>query len=381
MSNLILDLDLNKNNSSLKIDKNLMSKINDQSLVFLDKSSSKKTIVLISNEIRSNCSNVFSSLVKQSQDRNFIFFLNELSEKIDKYIEDLTKHILCLDDALKKNQSELSKNGYYFNKLDEKLIDEILDKSKNYLKRFRENIKNNNTSRESLSVNTGSIIRIIAKKLNSEFDKLGILKDVSNYMKRNYEVTGVSLEMSTPNSSWWKKKETVKKAPKTLYAHLDESLIYPKSICYLSNVSEDNGPTSFYPKIYKSLKLNFLQDIVGRVIDTVGRKGSPLFHVYNQNVEQKLECNVFKSHLSELPNELKFYSHFGWYVEPDSEIENQMINDEIKLIGTKGTFVVFDGAKVIHRGGLLKTGERIVLQIIFGPKKNFIQKVIRKIFH
>jgi hypothetical protein len=381
MSNLISNLEFNKNNSSLKIDNNLLSKLVNESLIFLDKSSSKETIHLISKKIRSYCSNIFSDLIKQTQDKNFIFFLNELAKKIDKYIEDLTEHALSLDESLKKNKSKLLENGYYFNKLNEKLIDEILHQSKEHLKRFRENIKNNKTSRDDLSVNTGSDIKIITKKINSEFKKLGILKDVSNYMKKNYEVTGVALEMSTPNSTWWKKKEIKKKIPKTLYAHLDESPIYPKSICYLSNVSEDNGPTSFYPKIYKSLKLNFLQDIVGRVIDTVGRKGSLLFHVYNQNVEQKLECDVFKSHLSKLPNELKFYSHFGWYVEPDSDIENQMINDEIKLTGTKGTFVVFDGAKVIHRGGLLKKGERIVLQIVFGPKKNFFQKVIRRIFH
>ena len=381
MSNLIPDLEFNKDDSSLKIDNNLLSKLVNESSVFLNKSNSKKTIHLTSKKIRSNCSNIFSDLIKQSQDKNFIFFLNELSKKIDKYIEDLTEYALSLDESLKKNKSKLSENQHYFGKLNEKLIDEILHQSKEHLKRFRENIKNNKTSRDDLSVNTGSDIKIIAKKINSEFKKLGILKDVSNYMKKNYEVTGIALEMSTPNSTWWKKKEIKKKIPKTLYAHLDESPIYPKSICYLTNVSEDNGPTSFYPNIYKNLKLNFLQDIVGRVIDTVGRKGSPLFDVYNQNVEQKLECDVFKSHLSKLPNELKFYSHFGWYVEPDSKIENQMVNDEIRLTGKKGTFVVFDGAKVIHRGGLLKTGERIVLQIVFGPKKNFIQKVIKKIFH
>ena len=93
-------------------------------------------------------------------------------------------------------------------------------------------------------------------------------------------------------------------------------------------MSEDNGPTSFYPNIYENLKLNFLQDIVGRVIDTVGRKGSPLFSVYNQNVEQKLECDVFKSHLSKLPNELKFYSHFGDHLLMPKNLQlDNKIND------------------------------------------------------
>lgn len=380
MSNLISNLEFNKNNPLLQINKSLLSKIDDQSLILLRKSPSKREILLISKKIRSDCSSVFSDLISQVQDKNFIFFLSELSEKVDKYIDDLVKHLLSLDDHLQPNQSKLSENGYYFNKLSEEMIDEILDISKKDLEKFRENIKNNKTSREDLSINTGTNVKVITKKINLEFKKLGILKDVSNYMKKNYQVIGVALEMSTPKSTWWKKKESNKKIPKTLYAHLDESHLYPKSICYLSNVNEQNGPTSFYPKIYKSLNLNFLQDIVGRIVDTVGRKGSSLFDIYKQNVDQKLECEIFKSHLSKLPKELRFYSHFGWYVEPDSNIENQMVEDEIKLTGTKGTFVVFDGAKVIHRGGLLEKDERIVLQIVFGPKKNIFQKILRRIF-
>ena len=54
------------------------------------------------------------------------FFLSELSEKVDKYIDDLVKHVLSLDDHLQPHQSKLSENGYYFNKLSEEMIDEIL---------------------------------------------------------------------------------------------------------------------------------------------------------------------------------------------------------------------------------------------------------------
>ena len=122
MSNLIPDLEFNKDDSSLKIDNNLLSKLVNESSVFLNKSNSKKTIHLTSKKIRSNCSNIFSDLIKQSQDKNFIFFLNELSKKIDKYIEDLTEYALSLDESLKKNKSKLSENQHYFGKLNEKLI-------------------------------------------------------------------------------------------------------------------------------------------------------------------------------------------------------------------------------------------------------------------
>ena len=86
MSNLISNLEFNKNNPLLQINKGLLSKIDDQSLILLGKSPSKREILLISKKIRSDCSSVFSDLISQVQDKNFIFFLSELSEKVDKYI-------------------------------------------------------------------------------------------------------------------------------------------------------------------------------------------------------------------------------------------------------------------------------------------------------
>ena len=60
-------------------------------------------------------------------------------------------------------------------------------------------------------------------------------------------------------------------------------------------------------------------------------------------------------------------------------LENELCKKEIILKGEKGTLVVFDGANLLHRGGLLVEGERLVLQIIFGPRVNLIKKVFDKI--
>ena len=47
--------------------------------------------------------------------------------------------------------------------------------------------------------------------------------------------------------------------------------------------------------------------------------------------------------------------------------------------GEPGIFVVFDGSKVFHRGGCIDKGQRLVLQLTFGEKINFFQKILRKI--
>jgi hypothetical protein len=35
------------------------------------------------------------------------------------------------------------------------------------------------------------------------------------------------------------------------------------------------------------------------------------------------------------------------------------------MVGAPGTFIVFDGARLLHRGGMVRSGERIALQVIF----------------
>ena len=51
--------------------------------------------------------------------------------------------------------------------------------------------------------------------------------------------------------------------------HLDYELKNMKAIVYLSNVTKENGPFTVYPGIYENLKINILQNIVGRVIGNI----------------------------------------------------------------------------------------------------------------
>jgi hypothetical protein len=79
-----------------------------------------------------------------------------------------------------------------------------------------------------------------------------------------------------------------------------------------------------------------------------------------------------------LPDQLLFYSHFGWDVLPDSEVERAMTDRARQMIGPAGTYVVFDGSRLVHRGGLIRQGERIALQVIFSdahPGRRLLQRI------
>ena len=47
------------------------------------------------------------------------------------------------------------------------------------------------------------------------------------------------------------------------------------------------------------------------------------------------------------------------------------------MIGPAGTFIVFDGARLLHRGGLMEQGERVALQVIFSDL-TFTERVVSK---
>jgi hypothetical protein len=62
---------------------------------------------------------------------------------------------------------------------------------------------------------------------------------------------------------------------------------------------------------------------------------------------------------------MKHNSHFGWDVEIGSEDEKNILNNEIKVVGPKGTCLLFDGSRLLHRGGIVENNSRVSLQVIF----------------
>lgn len=216
--------------------------------------------------------------------------------------------------------------------------------------------------------------------LNREFKKLGVLDVMSAYLGRKLRVTGLSLELSVPQSGWWHNHlPSIARGPHTLYAHLDESISYPKAIIYLTNVSPKNGPTSCYPGVFEDLGLNPLQELIGRVVGVVGStKGSPLADYYSKQYHQSVGSQNFRKHFMRLPSEMRFNSHFGWDVMPDSSLERTLVDREVQVIGGAGTFIAFDGSRLLHRGGLIDVEDRLVLQVVFSDM-TVIKEILTKI--
>jgi hypothetical protein len=333
------------------------------------------------------------SFLSQTEDNAERVFLAELFADLSLLV---SEHIVFYTEKtrytgglgpLNTRQVEMYDNGFYVSEISKACLQNIQKVADPLLQQLRANAKDGRLERSDLSVNSGRVPRKIIRLLNLEFRNSGVLASLAPIAHRKMKVIGVAYEISVAGSNWWKPKMESGELSKTLYAHVDRGVDAPKAIVYLSSVDARNGPTSCYPSVYTELNITGLQDFIGRSIFTVGRSvKSPLTDLY-QFSGPIMDSEVFRRHFMKLPSTLRFNSHFGWDVKPGSPLENFLVTNETKVLGPAGTTFVFDGARLLHRGGLIEEGERIVLQVIFGHVDlrmrakqivNLIKRTVRK---
>ncbi|MEO6746017.1 MAG: hypothetical protein ABIN08_16180 [Caldimonas sp.] len=323
---------------------------------------------------------VFDQLKSQSSDELERRFLVELhaecrrlvGEELKLYARRPSGRGIALGSArTQRDAVRLRNDCYYFGSLPRSAVDEMMALAKPEIEQFRLRAAAGQLTREHLSSNVGQPVRDIIGVLNREYRLLGVIDAVSAYMGHRMVVGGLALELSVPQANWWTNAFIgLPRAPNTLYAHLDESIVFPKSIVYLSDVTPENGPTSCYRQAYRSLALTPIQEIVGRVLSNVGNApDSELTKHYAKRYHQSMSSEGFRRHFMRLPESMRFNSHFGWDVLPDSEAEQTLAAREDVMVGPAGTFIVFDGAKLLHRGGMVRQGDRVALQVVFAASK------------
>jgi hypothetical protein len=332
---------------------------------------------------------VFASIQSQSTDEFESRFLKELSRECIRLMDEefawygrrMRVGFVDLTDArVRQDAVRMESDRHFFGRLSQAAVAELLNLAEREIGRLRVNATGGRLKREDLSVNSGYAVRAIRDVLNREYAALGVLDVVGAYAGQKIRVTGLALELSVPQAIWWRNSIVgLERPPQTLYAHLDETKSCPKSIVYLSDVTEQNGPTGCYPGAYEAMHLNLLQELIGRVVGTVGaRPDSPLKDYYAKQYHQSMSSENFRRHFMRLPENLRFNSHMGWDVLPGSELESQLAASESKMIGPAGTFIAFDGARLLHRGGLMEQGERVALQVIFSDQ-TFTQRALNKL--
>jgi len=324
---------------------------------------------------------IFDEFRRQSDDEYEVAFANELQAAVRHILDyewnwysrqTAAGSVAPVSPSARQQFADLQEDRHYFGRLSPEAAAKIQKLSARHVERFRANAANGKVTRQDLSTGAAADIAAICDVLNREFKRLGVLDAVSAYSGRKLRVTGLALELSVPQATWWKNAiPGLERPANTLYMHLDEAITHPKSIVYVSDVTEQNGPTSASPRVYDELALEPLQELIGRVVGTVGNaEGSPLKAYYAKTYHQSSSSEQFRRHFMRLPERLRFNSHIGWDVNPGSEFEGDFESVERQMTGPAGTYLIFDGARLFHRGGLMQSGERVALQVIFGTAAN-----------
>lgn len=340
-------------------------------------------------ELAACVTDIFARLRAQCSDEHEARFVEELQQQVGRLLRDElawygkppAPHFVQLaTEEQRQCAMQLRTDCHYFGRLSASAVATIQAAAAQTLAGLRANAAAGRLRRDDLSVNSGATVRHIRDLLNVEFKALGALDAVSAFIGRKTKVQGLALELSVPQATWWNNAiEGLPRPPGTLYAHVDEGISFPKSIVYLSNVDTGNGPTGCYPGAFEALGLNPLQELVGRVVGNVGSgTDSPLHGYYAKTYHQSTSSPGFRRHFMRLPPSMRFNSHLGWDVAPGSALETSLVEREKQMTGPAGTFVVFDGARLLHRGGLIQQGERVALQVVFSDITP-VQRVMNKV--
>jgi hypothetical protein len=138
--------------------------------------------------------------------------------------------------------------------------------------------------------------------------------------------------------------------PPTNYMHIDSTTGVLKCLFYVSEVTEDTGPFS-YVLGSNNFKMSLLEYAARKANDT-----SRLDRCERET----------RSLFWALPSALQHKAEFGNDLLTTSPGADQLLTQEYQFTSRDGDMIFFDNNNGIHRGSLVKHGQRTILQILMG---------------
>jgi hypothetical protein len=234
--------------------------------------------------------------------------------------------------------------GYYTTTIDTDPLVKCLEKDIDDLKQ-RDPIRNTRVQDKIINLPHEHEIH---EKINTLYSKLSIIK-------KPYEITDINLHISDANDTFNEYFQTdQRKKPKNkLYTlHIDPKYSYIKTIIYLNEVKNNNGPFAYVPESHRWY------------FDEV----EMLFCKSNQLVNTLSNSSQRKSNAS-LPIWARKNSYFSRQLL-DGVHTSETVYSKLKHFTTDETnFILFEPNHGWHRGTHVEDGERIALQVIMKPNE------------
>ena len=180
----------------------------------------------------------------------------------------------------------------------------------------------------------------------------GILLAASKYLRRDASLIDINPQINDVTDNFWINIFTDIQnmvLPKAAYFHRDASGGDLKAIIYMSDVNETNGPFTYSIGSH-NISISRFDDYTCETNDSSGFSSTSL---------------ASRAKFAMLPNWLRQKGSFGNDLNDDSVLSKSIIDSAWSITANKGSIVLFD-TKGIHRGGMVREGERFVLTCVIG---------------
>jgi hypothetical protein len=178
----------------------------------------------------------------------------------------------------------------------------------------------------------------------------GALDAACRYHGRALDVTYLKLLINRAEDSWWRAPfaDVGLGNPPAISMHVDH-LWTTKAVLYLSHVGADNGPFC-YCLGSNHVEIGWLEGAARRANDRI-------------DLSSCAPDNRRRFHA--LPKRFRRKAKFGNDLESDHPQVGRLLASERRFTSADGDLILFDD-RGIHRGGMVETGERYMLQIRLG---------------
>ena len=179
-------------------------------------------------------------------------------------------------------------------------------------------------------------------------DGAGIKSAAGRYMGRGQKISMVNLMTYDAKETHWRDmfEDVEVPDPPTTYWHMDSSRRSNKVLIYLTDVGDENGPFSFVKGSHR-LRMGPVEYLIRNAndksrLDKTDRETRELFHALPGFFQNKCE--------------------FGNDLSGDSAEAQNLLESEVKVTSADGDMILFD-TDGIHRGGMVREGQRHILQV------------------
>jgi len=186
--------------------------------------------------------------------------------------------------------------------------------------------------------------------VDKAFESSGLMKAVGRYLGRSARLVDINPQINDRSDDFWSRvfDDLDAEPPPAAYLHKDASGGDIKVMIYLSDVGPDNGPFSF---------------VVGSHAERPGRIDDWIAET-NDHSGMSSTARHSRAAFAALPRKLRQKCAFGNDIV-DQVLSERLLRAEWKIEAPRGSVVAFD-TKGFHRGGMVVSGERVVITCVLG---------------